>query len=109
MVSPRKNSLCLLSLVFIAVPVLLSDKVLRSYCLNDKNLTTCFMFYGLCLYRISLGIRVGNEVRKVVGMALMTSMLKFIPGHFCMIFNKNGTSIEVVAQSRVSELPRLRV
>ena len=38
MVSPRKI-LCLLSLVFIAMHVILSDKILRSYCLNDKNLT----------------------------------------------------------------------
>ena len=29
---------CLLSLVFIVVHVLLLDKILRSYCLNDKNL-----------------------------------------------------------------------
>ena len=36
---PEENSLCLLSLVFIAVHVILSDKILRSYCLNDKNLT----------------------------------------------------------------------
>ena len=38
MVSPRKT-LCLLSLVIIVVHVILSDKILRSYCLNDKNLT----------------------------------------------------------------------
>ena len=37
---PEENSLCLLSLVFIAVHVILSDKILRSYCLNDKSLTT---------------------------------------------------------------------
>ena len=36
---PEENSLCLLSLVFIVVHVILSDKILRSYCLNDKNLT----------------------------------------------------------------------
>ena len=36
---PEENSLCLLSLVFIAVHVILLDKILRSYCLNDKNLT----------------------------------------------------------------------
>ena len=36
----------------------------------------------------------GNEVRKVVGMKLMPSMTNFIPGHFCMIFDKNGTSSE---------------
>ena len=33
----EENSLCLLSLVFIVVHVILSDKILRSYCLNDKN------------------------------------------------------------------------
>ena len=36
---PKENSLCLLSLVFIDVHVILSDKILRSYCLNDKNVT----------------------------------------------------------------------
>ena len=36
---PEENSLCLLSLVFIVVHVILLDKILRSYCLNDKNLT----------------------------------------------------------------------
>ena len=36
---PEENSLCLLSLVIIAVHVTLSNKILRSYCLNDKNLT----------------------------------------------------------------------
>ena len=35
---PEENSLCLLSLVFIVVHVILSDKILRSYCLNDKNI-----------------------------------------------------------------------
>ena len=38
---PEENSLRLLSLVIIAVHVILSDKILRSYCLNDKNLTFC--------------------------------------------------------------------
>ena len=33
----EENSLCLLSLVIIAVHVILSDKILRSYCLNDKK------------------------------------------------------------------------
>ena len=32
----------------------------------------------------------GNEVGKIVGMTLMPSMPKFIPGHFCMIFNKKS-------------------
>ena len=36
---PEENSLCLLSLVFNVVHVIISDKILRSYCLNDKNLT----------------------------------------------------------------------
>ena len=36
---PEENSLCLLSLVIIVVHVSLSDKILISYCLNDKNLT----------------------------------------------------------------------
>ena len=35
---PRGNFLCLLCLVIIVVRVILSDKILRSYCLNDKNL-----------------------------------------------------------------------
>ena len=38
---PKETSLCLLSHVFIVVHVILSDKILRSYCLNDKNLTWC--------------------------------------------------------------------
>ena len=38
-VFPKENSLCLLSLLFIVVHVILLDKILRSYCLNDKNLT----------------------------------------------------------------------
>ena len=36
---PKENSLCLLSLLFIDVHVILLDKILRSYCLNYKNLT----------------------------------------------------------------------
>ena len=36
---PEENYLCLLSLVIFAMHVLLLDKILRSYCLNDKNLT----------------------------------------------------------------------
>ena len=38
MVSPRKI-ICLLYLVFIAMHVILSDSILISYCLNDKNIT----------------------------------------------------------------------
>ena len=37
---PGENYLSLLSLVIIVVHVILSDKILRSYSLNDKNLTT---------------------------------------------------------------------
>ena len=36
---PKENYLCLLSLVIIVGHVILLDKILRSYCLNDKNLT----------------------------------------------------------------------
>ena len=36
---PRGKYLCLFSLVIIAVHVIILDKILRSYCLNDKNLT----------------------------------------------------------------------
>ena len=36
---PKENSLCLLSLVIIDVHVILSVKILRSYCLNYKNIT----------------------------------------------------------------------
>ena len=36
---PKENSLCRLSLVIISMHVIISDKILRSYCLNDKNLT----------------------------------------------------------------------
>ena len=36
---PRGKSLRLLSLVIIVVHVVLSDKILRSYCLKDKSLT----------------------------------------------------------------------
>ena len=36
---PRGKSLCLLPLVIIVVHVILSDKILRSYRLNDKNIT----------------------------------------------------------------------
>ena len=35
---PQGNILCLLSLVIIAVHVILSDKILRSYFLNDKKI-----------------------------------------------------------------------
>ena len=36
---PQGKSLCLFSLVIIVVHVVLLDKILISYCLNDKNLT----------------------------------------------------------------------
>ena len=53
------------------------------------------MFY--IYIEFCLGIRVGNEVRRVVGMKLMPSMPKSTPKHFCMIFYKSRTSIKVVA------------
>ena len=37
------HSFCLLSLVFIVVHVILLDNILRSYCLNDKNILHNFM------------------------------------------------------------------
>ena len=40
--------MCLLSLVFIDVHVILLDKILISYCLNDKNITIC-PFGALCV------------------------------------------------------------
>ena len=55
--------------------------------MKDK-ISNMFMFYVLYLYRIPLVIRVGNEVGKVVGMALMPSMPKFILGQFCRILTK---------------------
>ena len=36
---PQGNSLCLLSLVIFSMHVILSYKILRSYYLNDKNIT----------------------------------------------------------------------
>ena len=39
----------LLSLVIIDVHVILSDKILRSYCLNDKNLTSGWEYGSLLL------------------------------------------------------------
>ena len=53
--------------------------------MKDK-ISNMFMFYVLYLYRIPLGIRVGNVVGKVVGIALMPSIPNFIPGHFCLGF-----------------------
>ena len=41
-----------------------------------------FMYY--VYIEFCLGIQVGNEVRSVVGMTLMPSIPKSIPGHFCM-------------------------
>ena len=38
---PRGKSLCPLSLVIDCSHVILLDKILRSYCLNDENLTLC--------------------------------------------------------------------
>ena len=36
---PQGKYLCLFSLVIIDLHVVLSNKILRSYCLNDKNIT----------------------------------------------------------------------
>ena len=53
--------------------------------MKDK-ISNMFMFYLYVYIEFCLGIRVGNEVRRVVGMTLMPSMPKFIPGHFCLGF-----------------------
>ena len=45
----EENSLCLLSLVIIDVHVILLDKILRSYCLNDKNITSAWEYGSLLL------------------------------------------------------------
>ena len=45
---PEENYLCLLSLVFIAMHVILSDNILRSYFLNDKNITYGW-WYDMCI------------------------------------------------------------
>ena len=51
MVYPRIN-LCVYCLFWlIVVHVILSDNILISYCLNDKNITYCWMFHlgiGMC-------------------------------------------------------------
>ena len=44
---PEENYLCLLSLMFIAVHVILSDNILRSSCLNDKNITSAKWYIKL--------------------------------------------------------------
>ena len=54
--------------------------------MKDK-ISNMFMFY--VYIKFCLGIRVGNEVRRVVGMTLMPSMPKSIPAHFCKIVLKN--------------------
>ena len=51
--------------------------------MKDK-ISNMFMYY--VYIEFCLGIWVGNEVRRVVGMTLMPSMPKSIPVHFCMIF-----------------------
>ena len=51
---PEENSLCILTLVFIVVHVILLDKILRSYCLNDKNIT-----FG--------GLLISTTIRYLVG------------------------------------------
>ena len=58
---PEENYLCLLSLVIIVVHVNLLDKILRSYCLNDKNLTSFFsMLMILFFLQGALMILVSN-------------------------------------------------
>ena len=47
---PNKNSLRLLSLVIIIVHVILSDNILRSYWLNDKNLTYISVSCEYCMF-----------------------------------------------------------
>ena len=44
---PEENALCLFSLVIICVHVILLDKILRSYCLNDKNLKPFLLTFGI--------------------------------------------------------------
>ena len=48
------------------------------------------MFMFNVYIEFCLGIRVGNEVRKVVGMTLIPSMPKSISRHFCMIVLQNS-------------------
>ena len=43
----KENYLCLLSLVIIVLHVILSDKVLRLYCLNDTNLKPWYVVLAL--------------------------------------------------------------
>ena len=53
---PEENYLCLLSLVFITVHVILSDKILISYCLNYENLTLyvpCLASNFLIVYQMT--------------------------------------------------------
>ena len=52
---PWGKYLCLFAFVIIVVHVILSDNILRSYCLNDKNLTVGSYDLGL----VRLDMRVG--------------------------------------------------
>ena len=53
---PEENYLCLLSLVFIVVHVILSDKILRSYFLNDKSLIEIGFLSGMMRFCLSAHI-----------------------------------------------------
>ena len=46
---PQGNPLCLLSPVFIYVHVILSDKILISHSLNDKNITQKYSFLNIVI------------------------------------------------------------
>ena len=50
--------------------------------MKDK-ISNMFMYY--VYIEFCLGIRVGNGVRRVVGMTLIPGMPNPIPAHFCMI------------------------
>ena len=54
----KENSLCLLCFVCIDVHVILSDKILRSYCLNDEKLTVLAQVREIGCGRTCLSFRV---------------------------------------------------
>ena len=78
---PKENYLCLLSLLFIAVHVILSNKILRSYCLNDKNLT----FIKLCLYFMHILLYVmvssSSNMLNVFAYSLFLTIVKHPPAY----------------------------
>ena len=71
-----------------------------------NKISNMFMYY--VYIEFCLGIRVGNEVRRVAGMTLMPSMPKSIPAHLCTILKKKtdldrgfiGSSIEGLSNPR---------